>query len=66
MAKIAALAIPHKASAISDQVTISIGVSALQLDMSMSPKTLVLLADQALYKSKSCGKDQVQCIPPLK
>ncbi len=52
--------IPHKRSAVSDVVTLSIGVATIIPDMSMSPGLLVAVADKALYKSKENGKNQIQ------
>ena len=59
MDKLASLAIPHKSSTVSDQVTMSMGIASLRPDQSVSSETLVLLADKALYQCKSCGKNQI-------
>jgi diguanylate cyclase (GGDEF)-like protein/PAS domain S-box-containing protein len=52
--------IPHSSSDVSDWVTVSIGVStAIPTGSAVDQKKLFLLADQALYKSKGRGRNQV-------
>lgn len=55
---IAALAIPHQASGVSDQVTVSIGISSLIPMLDFSPEQLIHQADQALYLAKQQGRDR--------
>lgn len=54
-----ALAIEHKASPIFKQVTISIGIAALDPDAPDDKRTLLHHADMALYHAKSNGKNQI-------
>lgn len=56
---IEALAIAHATSSVSGFVTVSIGVATVSPDRSTSPDLLVKLADQALYRSKENGKNQI-------
>ncbi len=63
---IASRAIPHATSTVSNLVTLSMGIATVRPDRSMAPELLVRLADQALYKSKGSGKDQIQVMPPEK
>lgn len=58
--EIARLNIPHPESAVSNIVTISIGVSTLGYDESLSTFHLVGLADEALYRAKKSGRNQMQ------
>lgn len=51
--------IPHRASEISDYVTISIGMIHRVPDETESITAFVQRADQALYEAKENGKDQV-------
>lgn len=52
-------AIPHETSTASDKVTVSMGVATLIPNKSMSHDLLVTLADQALYRSKKSGRNQI-------
>lgn len=52
------LSIPHSESAVSDRVTISLGISSLIPSAQMSPKMLVEQADKALYLAKNQGRDR--------
>ncbi|QJT08158.1 GGDEF domain-containing protein [Oceanidesulfovibrio marinus] len=54
------LAIPHKASTVSDAITLSIGVASVNSSRSVSSGELVSYVDQALYRSKKNGKNQIQ------
>jgi predicted signal transduction protein with EAL and GGDEF domain len=63
-ASIAALNIlvPGMASAERVQVTVSIGVAALDAGSKRQLPELLAAADAALYRAKACGRDQVQMI----
>ena len=52
------LGIPHKASAASEHVTISIGVSSIVPKQGLSPTMLICAADQALYQAETAGRDR--------
>ncbi|MFZ5723418.1 MAG: diguanylate cyclase [Pseudomonadota bacterium] len=51
-----ALALPHAASAVYPQVTVSVGVASLTPDRDNAPADLVRLADAALYRAKRDGR----------
>ena len=51
------LHIPHATSGISDWVTFSLGIATIVPVGSSSPKTLISLADEALYEAKNEGRD---------
>ena len=58
------LNIPHKASKISEIVTISMGIASLIPNSDKSPEHLIALSDKALYEAKYQGRDQyVVAIP---
>jgi diguanylate cyclase (GGDEF)-like protein len=63
-ASIAALnvIVPGTSGAERVQVTVSIGVAALDAGSQRELAELVAAADAALYRAKSCGRDQVQMI----
>jgi len=50
--------IPHKASDISDYVTISIGGTTAIIKPSQSPQNYIKVIDRALYKSKKNGRNK--------
>jgi len=54
------LSIPHSSSKVKDIVTISVGVATVVPDKEKTPKQLVVLADEQLYKAKTSGRNQVQ------
>jgi diguanylate cyclase (GGDEF)-like protein len=54
------LGIRHESSTISDIVTLSIGITTVTPDRRMLPEEIIQLADNALYKSKRNGKNQIQ------
>jgi diguanylate cyclase (GGDEF)-like protein len=58
------LKIPHQASAITDYVTVSIGITNLIPNMDFSPECLIDQADQALYIAKDKGRN-CYCLKPL-
>ena len=51
--------IPHSGSAISDRVTVSAGVATLAINETSSAETLITQADEALYRAKQQGRNQV-------
>jgi len=54
------LELPHEASAVSDFVTISLGVGFTDgRDQEITPAKLLEKADQALYRAKSAGRNRV-------
>lgn len=58
--KVAGQRIPHPGSKVADHITISIGVAALVPQDESSQKQLINQADEALYKAKNRGRNQVQ------
>jgi diguanylate cyclase (GGDEF)-like protein len=60
---VAALGLPHVASASADHVTVSIGVAHGRVSEQASPMALIEQADAALYRAKAQGRNQVcvQC-----
>jgi len=54
-----AMGIPHKASDVSDVVTISIGIAEIVPTLDNQPEDLVVMADTALYQAKNGGRNQV-------
>ena len=58
-AAVSALAIPHRASAVAEYVTVSIGVASLLPDRSAQASDAVLAADRALYLAKQQGRNRV-------
>jgi diguanylate cyclase (GGDEF)-like protein len=53
------LKLPHGSSSVKSVVSISIGVGAMTPSIHTKPSKLVGLADEALYESKSNGRDRV-------
>ncbi len=60
--EVEALHIPHKCSPVSIFVTVSIGVASIIPDYNHSPEDLLELADKALYKAKTAGKNKIEFI----
>jgi diguanylate cyclase (GGDEF)-like protein len=58
---IAEAAIPHELSPVSAVATASIGVAVVRPTPGMHPETLVMAADEALYRAKELGRDRI-CI----
>ena len=56
--QIESLKIPHQGSQVSEFLTISMGISCLIPQDSMSPKSLIEMADMALYRAKELGRNQ--------
>jgi len=57
--ELAALAIPHERSAISRQLTVSIGIAAIVPGATQSSRELVHHADSALYNAKGSGRNRI-------
>ncbi|WP_158602336.1 diguanylate cyclase domain-containing protein [Cohnella endophytica] len=55
-----ALAIPHQASQAAEHVTISLGVATLQPSIGTPRELLIQHADEALYRAKTRGRNQMQ------
>ncbi|MUG92038.1 diguanylate cyclase [Scytonema sp. UIC 10036] len=55
--EIAALAIPHESSLVSEFVTISMGIACVVPTIENSPENLVAAADEALYIAKAKGRN---------
>jgi diguanylate cyclase (GGDEF)-like protein/PAS domain S-box-containing protein len=54
-----AMGIPHPASGISPNVTLSLGVATLSPSSENKPGMLIFLADQALYAAKNSGRNRI-------
>jgi diguanylate cyclase (GGDEF)-like protein/PAS domain S-box-containing protein len=54
------LKLAHNPSDVSEFVTLSLGVASIVPERTTSPQTLIEAADQALYRAKSGGRNQVQ------
>lgn len=52
------LAIPHSTSAVSDVVTVSIGVATLQPSRHLTPDNLIEATEKALYDAQKAGRNQ--------
>src|SRR3569833_4182561 len=57
--RILALNLPHEASPVASQVTLSFGVSSCDLASVSSPAELIHTSDIALYEAKRCGRSQI-------
>jgi adenylate cyclase len=61
-ASISDLNLPHSGSKVCDHVTLSCGVSTLNLGLPRSAEALIKAADLALYQSKSSGRNRVSIL----
>ena len=53
-----ALKIPHAQSAVSEHVTLSLGVASMEPTLDTSPSMLIATADAALYRAKGAGRNR--------
>ena len=53
------LAIPHERSDVADHVTISLGITVYRGEKGVSKDGLLNIADQALYRAKQLGRNQI-------
>ncbi|MFW6359710.1 MAG: diguanylate cyclase domain-containing protein [Chroococcales cyanobacterium] len=56
--KMTQLRIPHAHSQVSPYVSVSFGVASVIPSQNLSPQTLIVAADQALYQAKNQGRDR--------
>jgi len=61
--RVLALNLPHEASPVARQVTLSFGVSSSELASVSSPAELIRTSDIALYEAKRCGRNQIVAAP---
>lgn len=57
--QVSALKIPHRSSSVYDYVTLSVGLATTKSFLNLSRETFIDLTDQALYKAKQQGRNQV-------
>jgi diguanylate cyclase (GGDEF)-like protein len=58
-AKVLELNLPHEASPVAGQVTVSLGVASSEQPRISAPEDLVHASDAALYEAKRRGRNQV-------
>ena len=58
-----ALHLPHKASKVSDHVTVSMGLCHQQNQHTFTMDKLIQQADASLYKSKEAGRNRTTMLP---
>ncbi|MBU2489459.1 MAG: diguanylate cyclase [Proteobacteria bacterium] len=58
--RVEAMAVPHSASRVGSHLTISVGVAAILPPARTSTKSLVALADAALYEAKLRGRNRTE------
>ncbi len=61
-ARLASLEIAHRASDVSDYVTLSFGIIALDSLKGVTPKVLIEQADKALYRAKHQGRNRISSL----
>ncbi|WP_386083637.1 diguanylate cyclase domain-containing protein [Vreelandella sp. F11] len=55
---------PHQVSPVASYVTVSIGISQLNIEGAMTPSVLMTTADQALYAAKAAGRHCAKVYTP--
>ncbi len=58
-AAIEKMQLPHRDSAVSAMVTLSMGICTVVPNKATSPDTLFMAADKALYEAKNTGRDRI-------
>jgi diguanylate cyclase (GGDEF)-like protein len=57
------LQIEHRASAVARHVTVSLGVACIEVQDQATSSSLIAAADDALYRAKAGGRNQVAVAP---